>query len=367
MSTRQTRYNKEIDILHDISYLLGRAESNDEMYRIAVEHAIVNLTIDRLAIFLITGDNQVQGTYGTDTEGNVVDERWFTSTIDEHIFASEMIRNRTFIGFQQHTSLLHNFANVGIGWNGYVTLWDGNEAIGWIACDNLITATPLKPSQVNILKMLGFIISQNIVRRKYQDQLIIANKELELKNKELEYLTSKLEQLVFIDPLTMIANRRALQRYLDDTAASSKNNYSSLSILMLDIDNFKSINDKYGHLEGDQCLVAIANRLETIVKTQDFILARYGGEEFIFAFVGLTEAQLKMIAEEILVAVRELKITNSNSQNVHSLTLSVGAAYSPILQDISYIELIQAADSALYQAKSGGKDRIIFAQQITVA
>ncbi|WP_194438962.1 GGDEF domain-containing protein [Vibrio fluminensis] len=364
MSTRQTRYNKEIDILHDISYLLGRAESNDEMYKIAVEHAILNLTIDRLAIFLITGDNQVQGTYGTDIEGNVVDERWFTSSIDEHTFASEMIRNRTFIGFQQHTSLLHNFKNVGIGWNGYVTLWDGNEAIGWIACDNLITASPLKPSQVNILKMLGFIISQNIVRRKYQDQLIIANKELESKNKELEYLTSKLEQLVFIDPLTMIANRRALQRYLDDTFTNPRNNYSSLSILMLDIDNFKSINDKYGHLEGDQCLIAIAKRLTTIVQTQDFILARYGGEEFIFAFVGLNEAQLKMIAKEILSAVRELKISNPNSQNIHSLTLSIGAVHAPILQDISYIELIQAADTALYEAKSSGKDQLIFAQPI---
>ncbi|OLQ86367.1 hypothetical protein BIY22_12025 [Vibrio panuliri] len=159
MSTRHTRYNKEIDVLHEISYLLGRAKSNSDMYRIAVEQSIKNLNIDRIAIFLITGPDSVQGTYGTDIEGNVVDESWFTSTIEEHVFASKMIQERTFISFQHHTSLLHNFANVGMGWNGYVTLWDGNEAIGWIACDNLLTSLPLKPSQVNILKMLGFIVS----------------------------------------------------------------------------------------------------------------------------------------------------------------------------------------------------------------
>ncbi|MGF1908397.1 hypothetical protein L4C38_03030 [Vibrio kasasachensis] len=115
MNILQTHYNKEIDALHDISYLLGRAQSNDEMYRIAVEQSIVKLNIDRMAIFLITGENSVQGTYGTDTAGNVVNEHYFTSTITEHVFAYKMIGNRTYIGFQQDTSLLHNFSHVSNG------------------------------------------------------------------------------------------------------------------------------------------------------------------------------------------------------------------------------------------------------------
>ncbi len=359
MSTRHTRYNKEIDVLHEISYLLGRAKSNSDMYRIAVEQSIKNLNIDRIAIFLITGPDSVQGTYGTDIEGNVVDESWFTSTIEEHVFASKMIQERTFISFQHHTSLLHNFANVGMGWNGYVTLWDGNEAIGWIACDNLLTSLPLKPSQVNILKMLGFIVSQSIVRRKYQGQLIAANNELEIKNRELKYLTSKLEQLVFIDPLTQIANRRALKRYLDDIYKDEISRHLSLSILMLDIDNFKSINDKLGHLEGDQCLQSVARHLQQTVTESNFIFARYGGEEFTLAFVGISKEKLTQIAEEILRDIRTLKISPPHSQLENSLTVSIGGVIVSSIEGSNYIELIQTADRALYRAKSQGKDQAI--------
>lgn len=357
MSTIKTHYNKQIDVLHDIAYLLGRAKSNDEMYKTAVEQSIVKLNIDRMAIFLITGENSVQGTYGTDTEGHVVNESYFRSTITEHTFASEMISNRTYIGFQKKTTLLHNFSNVGTGWNGYVTLWDGSEPIGWIACDNLLSGSPLQSSQINTLKMLGFIISQNIVRAKYQDQLILANNELELKNRELEYLTARLEELVFIDPLTQVFNRRSLERYMSEAWEFAAQNNASLSILMIDLDNFKSINDKLGHLEGDNCLRAVAELLTNLIKEDNFILARYGGEEFIFSFVGISRDKLNHNAQLILDNVKTLTAHEPNGLPEHRLTVSIGGAFTIANDNIGYIELIQHADKALYAAKSGGKDR----------
>jgi len=364
MSTKITHYNNEIDILHDIAYLLGRAKSNDEMYRTAVEQSIIKLNIDRMAIFLITGENTVKGTYGTDTEGNIVNENYFTSSITDHSFASEMIKNRTFIGFQKETALLYNFNNVGIGWNGYVTLWDGAEPIGWIACDNLLSGAPLQPSQINTLKMLGFIISQNIVRAKYQEKLIVANNELETKNRELEFLTSKLEDLVFIDPLTQIYNRRALERYLSKASGEDKNNNSSLSFLMIDLDDFKSINDKLGHLAGDKYLNAFAKLLTKIIVEDNFIFARYGGEEFIFSFVGITRDRLEYNAQLILDNVKKITTHQASGLYEPTLTVSIGGSYSHAVDNIGYTELIQYADKALYTAKAKGKDRFLMSDFI---
>lgn len=206
---------------------------------------------------------------------------------------------------------------------------------------------------------MGLLFPQSIVRRKYQGQLIAANNELEIKNRELKYLTSKLEQLVFIDPLTQIANRRALKRYLDDIYKDEISRHLSLSILMLDIDNFKSINDKLGHLEGDQCLQSVARHLQQTVTESNFIFARYGGEEFTLAFVGISKEKLTQIAEEILRDIRTLKISHPHSQLENTLTVSIGGVIVSSIEGSNYIELIQTADRALYRAKSQGKDQAI--------
>ncbi|MGF1908396.1 GGDEF domain-containing protein [Vibrio kasasachensis] len=234
-------------------------------------------------------------------------------------------------------------------------MWDGTAPIGWIACDNLLSSAPLEASQINALKMLGFIVSQNI----YQEQLISANNELEVKNKELEYLTAKLEELVFIDPLTKIFNRRALERYLNKEWALEKSRNSSLSVLMIDLDNFKSINDMVGHLEGDQCLKSVAQLLNHLIDEENFILARYGGEEFILSFVDITQDRLEYIAKQILSHVKKLAASLASNQLEMPLTVSIGGAFTLAEHGIGYIELIQHADKALYKAKGQGKDQFL--------
>lgn len=357
MNSHIDYYDDEVNDLHDISYLLGHAKSQDEMFKTAIEQSILKLNIDRMAIFLITGEDSVQGTYGTDTEGNVVDESYFTSTIKEHAFAWEMIQSRTYIGFNKDTMLLHDFEHVGVGWNGYVTLWDGSDPIGWIACDNLLSKAPLTTKQVNTLKMLGFVVSQHVVRSRYQEKLIRINVELEVKTKQLEYLTSELEAMAFIDPLTLVKNRRALDLYLSEIWIKSSTENKPVSVLMIDIDNFKLLNDSLGHLAGDRCLQMIANLLNNLVPENDRILARYGGEEFVFAFLGIDKERLVDISALILDKVRDLKIPHPYNIINEYVTVSIGGALMQPTPKRKYLELVKNADVALYKAKEDGKNR----------
>lgn len=164
----------------------------------------------------------------------------------------------------------------------------------------------------------------------------------------------QLEALVSIDPLTGIANRRHLVETLQTEVDRSRRYKHDLSLLMIDVDHFKRINDQYGHLAGDRLLVRLAKRIEIELRESD-TLGRVGGDEFgaILPMTGLSDAA--QLAERIRKSVSQLDLRTSTAGSDVLVTISVGVA--SVRPEMAGPEtLYHLADVALYQAKEEGRD-----------
>lgn len=362
MDITKKDYIEKLNELHDVTFRLSRAKSEDDIYKLSVECATSKLGIDRLAIFILDGEHMVRGTYGTDVDGLIVNESKFITPLCKHPFALEMLSSRIPMAFKNDIELQYNFESVGVGWVGYITLWDGENPIGWIACDNLLNGNKLCEKKNNTLLMLGFIVSQSIVRFRLNNKIMKINNELIEKNKQLNKTAEKLEMLAFIDPLTNTANRRALEHRLAIKLTTKSLSNKTISVIVFDIDDFKLINDSFGHNIGDMCLVKLTNSLNILFNGYDFIFSRYGGDEFVVILFNVSELETKSIADSIVRIARKEKI--NTKKGVISFTVSVGAIISNIDTSRDKMTLIDDADKNLYLAKERGKNQAISTRTI---
>lgn len=164
-----------------------------------------------------------------------------------------------------------------------------------------------------------------------------------------------MEQQSNTDPLTLLKNRLYFNRRFTEEWVRSSRLKVPLSILMLDIDYFKNINDKYGHIVGDECLQAVARTLEDQLPRGTDTIARYGGEEFVILLTNTKSDMAKKIARRLVLAVSEISLLK-DEQDI-SLSCSVGVAtVIPDHQSRQELLLI-AADAAMYQAKDNGRNQ----------
>jgi diguanylate cyclase (GGDEF)-like protein/PAS domain S-box-containing protein len=181
--------------------------------------------------------------------------------------------------------------------------------------------------------------------------------------------TEKIEQLAFYDPLTQLPNRRLLLDRLSQALASSTKHQSHGALMMIDIDNFKNLNDTYGHDVGDQFLKEVATRIQSAVLEGD-TAARFGGDEFIVMLEDLGDAPSAAVAaeaaaEKILSQLRKpyllkLQIPQHDvMEHSHHCTCSIGVTLF-VGQADSPDELMKRADTAMYQAKAAGRDTLRF-------
>lgn len=168
-----------------------------------------------------------------------------------------------------------------------------------------------------------------------------------------QQLMNRLRFLVDTDPLTGLKNRRAFLRALKQELARAKRNRHSMAVLMLDVDRFKSINDRFGHPVGDAVLVALSDALTACARNYDTV-ARFGGEEFTVLLPETDAAGALVVAERIRAAVRSSAL---GPLELGSVTVSLGVALAPLEPD-DEDALLRRADEQLYRAKEGGRDRV---------
>jgi diguanylate cyclase (GGDEF)-like protein len=174
--------------------------------------------------------------------------------------------------------------------------------------------------------------------------------------RELHEARDRLEQMALTDALTNTANRRRFDEALALEWNRAIRNRHPLALLLVDIDYFKLLNDRYGHPAGDRCLVSIALALQSALPRSGDLLARYGGEEFAAILPATDEAGACLVAATMQAAVQSLKIRNESSTGLY-VTVSVGVAVFESPQ-ADAAEIIEAADQALYRAKQRGRNRI---------
>jgi len=187
--------------------------------------------------------------------------------------------------------------------------------------------------------------------------------ELKLKAAALERANRELERLANTDGLTGLPNRRAFFAQLEVEFSRSRRYGTPLALLMLDIDHFKSFNDRYGHQTGDQALRAVGAALAGGIRNYD-CAGRYGGEEFICLLPETGPADALMVAERLRRHVRAASVAAVGGDGVPTdvgMTVSVGVVTWPECPAETADHLVAAADQALYQAKAAGRDRCVVA------
>ncbi|MEA4832776.1 hypothetical protein SDC9_66534 [bioreactor metagenome] len=208
--------------------------------------------------------------------------------------------------------------------------------------------------QILILSVIAFVISRYSYR--FFVCSSVDNRLLDIANDELKKLNEKLSELSVTDELTSLLNRRGFEYEINMLWEKCLREKRSLSALMIDIDNFKSYNDTFGHVSGDKCLRQIANAIRSCARKYD-IVARYGGEEFCVIFDAVDKITILEIAIRIRLSVEALKIQDAVSGYV---SVSIGAATVLPDRNNEPKNLIRNADEQLYRAKSEGKNRVCF-------
>lgn len=243
--------------------------------------------------------------------------------------------------------------------------------IGWMCRQGNLMHAYNNQFEVSILIFLTLLLSsaliiwqsriqhgQELLRQHAQHALELNNLALEKKvqqrTQQLENLMRELEILSLTDGLTGIANRRAFEQRLNIEWLRANRYHHPLSIVMMDIDHFKKINDVFGHQTGDEVLQQVAAMLMQAARNTDLV-CRYGGEEFIVVMMDTA------LPEALIAAERFRTYIFSNNWLVTPVTVSIGVASLQANQTVE--QLLKEADQALYQAKSTGRNQVVsFAQ-----
>ncbi len=201
--------------------------------------------------------------------------------------------------------------------------------------------------------------ASDYLTKPYDPGELVARVKVQLKIKTLQDSLKKSNQALLelsnTDPLTRLNNRRFLMKALEKELQRSERSQKPLALIMIDIDHFKSINDTYGHQQGDCVLQALADQMKTQLRDYD-IAARFGGEEFALVLPETELAKALQVAERLREAATQVRCPDEGTEM--ALTISLGVAAFPMPKIRTIDDLIREADRALYLAKEKGRNRV---------
>jgi two-component system chemotaxis family response regulator WspR len=175
---------------------------------------------------------------------------------------------------------------------------------------------------------------------------------------QLVIMNIELKRLNNMDGLTGLSNRRYLDEHLAIEWKRGLREQTALSVLMIDVDEFKRYNDTYGHLAGDEVLKKVAQVIRESVARPADLVARFGGEEFIVVLPDTALSGAQSVAEDMRCRLEEFEIPHSTATAAAHVTISVGIGSMTPRKSGSSTELVAAADAALYEAKKAGRNRV---------
>lgn len=227
---------------------------------------------------------------------------------------------------------------------------------GYLAWSALIAGLGFTGLLAAYLRLVARRSQELITGQQTLEHQINERKDIE---QQLREANRNLEVLSRQDPLTGIANRRYFDEYFQQEWKRAVRDRTPLSLLLGDVDHFKSYNDLYGHVAGDQCLREIARVLSDAVDRPGDLAARFGGEEVAVVLPNTPEAGARSLAEKIRASVAELASLQGQSAVARTVTISLGCGTAQPTQTDSSRDFLQAVDAALYQAKQRGRNQTV--------
>ncbi|MDM8550179.1 GGDEF domain-containing protein [Desulfobacterales bacterium HSG2] len=221
----------------------------------------------------------------------------------------------------------------------------------WIENDSHMTECPLEASAINIGKRKFLLIERGKIPYEENKSILQKSRELSLSYLYMERLQKQLLIAIYTDRLTGLHNRRKFDEMIKIEKERATRYNIPFSIVFIDIDHFKKINDTYGHDVGDQVLIEISSVLKSRIRITDWAF-RWGGEEFIL-LLPVTSA------DKSLDLAERLRFIIENHSFPHGRQLTISAGVAQFRNDESIDNLIKRADEALYRAKSGGRNKVL--------
>jgi len=260
-------------------------------------------------------------------------------------YYEDIQRQRTGLNESEHRYLLIISVSVGIG------LILAIVGAIWLARSVLIPLREFEKGVAHFSKEdLSYRLNLN-----NQDELGHLAVEFNTMAERLLAHRQKLEELSVRDGLTGLYNRRELEKRLQEEVHRARRYQHPISVMMLDIDHFKSVNDRYGHRAGDEVLITVADLIQLHIRPVD-VACRYGGEELAVIFPETDQTGARTVAERIRSTIEDSVTTTPEGDMIH-VTVSIGLGQFPVHGD-SATALLHAADQALYAAKHEGRNLV---------
>jgi diguanylate cyclase (GGDEF)-like protein len=257
---------------------------------------------------------------------------------------------------------------VQVGYLGAATVRNSSSppaALGQIFLSQVPLFVACLASEETYFKLFSLFVLQHVVANvllvrfisQTRTDLVLTDERNGRLLERLRHANGLLEEQALTDGLTGLANRRSFDAALSAEVQRAVRARQPLSLLLLDIDRFKLLNDKIGHQAGDRCLAAVAATLGDTVRDATDTVARYGGEEFAVIMPYTDAAKARAVAEKLRATVEELRWEYARGRSM-PLTVSIGGATVLPERGLEPAELIAFADKALYAAKEAGRNRV---------
>ena len=242
---------------------------------------------------------------------------------------------------------------------GVLQLLNATDSKGYFVpfSDGIIPLIEALASQASVaMENRALLDEQEARKQQLEREVDVRTEELKDALTRLSEAHIILKEINTIDAVTGIHNRRYFNENLEDEWRRAKRQGYEVSMLMLDIDHFKRVNDTYGHLAGDECLAAIAKEVDRMFNRPSDVVARYGGEEFVVVLPYISADNALRLAEQL----RKIIAESTFSAGGHELqvTVSIGVATANPDDEVRSRDLIGWSDTVLYEAKSAGRNQV---------
>ncbi len=209
-----------------------------------------------------------------------------------------------------------------------------------------------------VSRSISEMIETSLERAAMSKDLSTLTEDLKTRNLELQDARKQLAEQATIDEMTGLRNRRGVNTIIGDELARMKRAQLPISLIVLDVDHFKSYNDRYGHPAGDQVLQRMATVMLSMTNRAGEFAARMGGEEFALFFPATKLTTALDIAEKLRDEIYGLRIPHEQSATADCVTASIGVVSCVPDWDLDFDQLLKAADEALYESKASGRNRV---------
>ncbi|KXF83289.1 GGDEF domain-containing protein [Enterovibrio coralii] len=368
--TSQLSYIKS---LHEISLRFTKATTIHALCRIAVELGRSKLQIDRMGIFLCDVDKaEMWGTWGTDIDGNVVDRSDFRTEMPNNLFMEEAFSKQNQLIVKENVPLYFGTEQVGVGWNIMMVMWDGDDCIGWLAADNLLTQSPLDAPKKEAFKLLAASVCQKIIKLReteaaderfyaLQEQIRVqAERDSEIEN-QLIMARQQMRWLNIQDPNNGLLNASYLTMAAPTFIKSAKKNKMPVTVGVISVDFYQGYKKRYGVALARRLMLSIADDLRGHLKDFDeYLLCVIKEGQFAVLVQTHDEVLLKDIATKIVDETYHRNIENLVSQYYQRITLSVGVAFDCVGMLTKSSNVLKKAEKACLIAEKLGRNRFCF-------